>query len=134
MIEKAYKKLRLDALVIQQGRLVENTKSVNKEDLLSMVGCLPVAGGSAGGWLGLRRWLAAGWGHCHWLGAGAAMLLGLHAPPALAAAGRRCAGGLVPRLLTAALHPPPAARRCGTAPSASSPQRPPTSQMRTWMR
>lgn len=37
MIEKAYKKLRLDALVIQQGRLVENTKSVNKEDLLSMV-------------------------------------------------------------------------------------------------
>lgn len=37
VIEKAYKKLRLDALVIQQGRLVENTKSVNKEDLLSMV-------------------------------------------------------------------------------------------------
>lgn len=41
MIEKAYKKLRLDALVIQQGRLVENTKSVNKEDLLSMVGAAP---------------------------------------------------------------------------------------------
>lgn len=37
VIEKAYKKLRLDALVIQQGRLVENTKSVNKDDLLSMV-------------------------------------------------------------------------------------------------
>ena len=37
VIEKAYKKLRLDALVIQQGRLVENTKSVNKEDLLQMV-------------------------------------------------------------------------------------------------
>ncbi len=37
VIEKAYKKLRLDALVIQQGRLVENTKGVNKEDLLSMV-------------------------------------------------------------------------------------------------
>ncbi|PSC72801.1 chromatin-remodeling complex ATPase chain [Micractinium conductrix] len=37
VIEKAYKKLRLDALVIQQGRLVENTKSVNKEDLLNMV-------------------------------------------------------------------------------------------------
>ena len=37
VIEKAYKKLRLDALVIQQGRLTENTKSVNKEDLLSMV-------------------------------------------------------------------------------------------------
>lgn len=37
VIEKAYKKLRLDALVIQQGRLVENTKTVNKDDLLSMV-------------------------------------------------------------------------------------------------
>ena len=37
MIEKAYKKLRLDALVIQQGRLTENTKTVNKDDLLSMV-------------------------------------------------------------------------------------------------
>ena len=37
VIEKAYKKLRLDALVIQQGRLVESTKGVNKDDLLSMV-------------------------------------------------------------------------------------------------
>ena len=37
VIEKAYKKLRLDALVIQQGRLTENTKTVNKEDLLAMV-------------------------------------------------------------------------------------------------
>eukprot|EP00884_Botryococcus_braunii_P010359 jgi/Botrbrau1/19324/Bobra.0073s0055.1 len=37
VIEKAYKKLRLDALVIQQGRLTENTKGVNKDDLLSMV-------------------------------------------------------------------------------------------------
>ena len=37
VIEKAYKKLRLDALVIQQGRLTENTKSVNKDDLLAMV-------------------------------------------------------------------------------------------------
>jgi hypothetical protein len=37
VIEKAYKKLRLDALVIQQGRLVEGTKGVNKEDLLQMV-------------------------------------------------------------------------------------------------
>jgi SWI/SNF-related matrix-associated actin-dependent regulator of chromatin subfamily A member 5 len=37
VIEKAYKKLRLDALVIQQGRLTENTKTVNKEELLSMV-------------------------------------------------------------------------------------------------
>ncbi|WIA10295.1 hypothetical protein OEZ86_000436 [Tetradesmus obliquus] len=38
VIEKAYKKLRLDALVIQQGRLTENQGTkVNKEDLLSMV-------------------------------------------------------------------------------------------------
>lgn len=37
VIEKAYKKLRLDALVIQQGRLTENVKTVNKDDLLSMV-------------------------------------------------------------------------------------------------
>mmetsp|Transcript_40665 Transcript_40665/g.129745 ORF Transcript_40665/g.129745 Transcript_40665/m.129745 type:complete len:932 (+) Transcript_40665:74-2869(+) len=37
VIEKAYKKLALDALVIQQGRLQENTKTVNKEDLLAMV-------------------------------------------------------------------------------------------------
>ena len=37
VIEKAYKKLRLDALVIQQGRLTESTKGVNKDDLLSMV-------------------------------------------------------------------------------------------------
>jgi SWI/SNF-related matrix-associated actin-dependent regulator of chromatin subfamily A member 5 len=38
VIEKAYKKLRLDALVIQQGRLVENSKSkVNKDELLNMV-------------------------------------------------------------------------------------------------
>ncbi|MEW5311445.1 MAG: hypothetical protein WDW38_003160 [Sanguina aurantia] len=38
VIEKAYKKLRLDALVIQQGRLTEgNASKVNKDDLLSMV-------------------------------------------------------------------------------------------------
>ena len=38
VIEKAYKKLRLDALVIQQGRLTDNAAAkVNKEDLLSMV-------------------------------------------------------------------------------------------------
>ena len=38
VIEKAYKKLRLDALVIQQGRLQDNTSAkVNKDDLLSMV-------------------------------------------------------------------------------------------------
>ncbi len=37
VIEKAYKKLRLDALVIQQGRLTDNVKGVNKDDLLQMV-------------------------------------------------------------------------------------------------
>jgi len=37
VIEKAYKKLALDALVIQQGRLQQNTKSVNKDDLANMV-------------------------------------------------------------------------------------------------
>lgn len=37
MIEKAYKKLRLDAMVIQQGRLTDNPKTVGKDDLLSMV-------------------------------------------------------------------------------------------------
>ena len=53
VIEKAYKKLRLDALVIQQGRLTENTKSVNKEDLLSMVryGAEKVFSSEVRGWL-----------------------------------------------------------------------------------
>ena len=38
VIEKAYKKLRLDAMVIQQGRLTENRNTkVNKDDLLNMV-------------------------------------------------------------------------------------------------
>ena len=37
VIEKAYKKLALDALVIQQGRLQQNAKSVNKDDLANMV-------------------------------------------------------------------------------------------------
>jgi SWI/SNF-related matrix-associated actin-dependent regulator of chromatin subfamily A member 5 len=37
VIEKAYKKLRLDALVIQQGRLTQNANKVGKDDLLSMV-------------------------------------------------------------------------------------------------
>ncbi|ONM32108.1 ISWI chromatin-remodeling complex ATPase CHR11 [Zea mays] len=36
VIERAYKKLALDALVIQQGRLAEQ-KTVNKDDLLQMV-------------------------------------------------------------------------------------------------
>lgn len=37
VIEKAYRKLKLDALVIQQGRLTENTKAMNKEELQSMI-------------------------------------------------------------------------------------------------
>jgi hypothetical protein len=37
VIEKAYKKLRLDALVIQQGRLTQGAAKVGKDDLLSMV-------------------------------------------------------------------------------------------------
>lgn len=37
VIEKAYKKLRLDALVIQQGRLTQTAAKVGKDDLLSMV-------------------------------------------------------------------------------------------------
>ncbi|XP_042473875.1 ISWI chromatin-remodeling complex ATPase CHR11-like isoform X2 [Zingiber officinale] len=36
VIERAYKKLALDALVIQQGRLAEQ-KTVNKDELLQMV-------------------------------------------------------------------------------------------------
>ena len=37
VIEKAYKKLALDALVIQQGRLQDSKAAVGKEDLLQMV-------------------------------------------------------------------------------------------------
>eukprot|EP01025_Chloroclados_australasicus_P061699 TRINITY_DN8110_c3_g1_i2.p1 TRINITY_DN8110_c3_g1~~TRINITY_DN8110_c3_g1_i2.p1 ORF type:complete len:1007 (+),score=121.42 TRINITY_DN8110_c3_g1_i2:328-3021(+) len=37
VIEKAYKKLRLDALVIQQGRLTQSNNKASKEDLLNMV-------------------------------------------------------------------------------------------------
>ena len=37
VIEKAYKKLALDALVIQQGRLQENKKNLGKDELLAMV-------------------------------------------------------------------------------------------------
>ena len=37
VIEKALKKLKLDAMIIQQGRLSDNKSSVNKDDLLSMV-------------------------------------------------------------------------------------------------
>ena len=37
IIEKAYKKLALDALVIQQGRLAESKAQVSKDELLGMV-------------------------------------------------------------------------------------------------
>ena len=37
VIEKAYKKLALDALVIQQGRLADQNKTMNKDELQSMV-------------------------------------------------------------------------------------------------
>ena len=37
MIEKALKKLKLDAMVIQQGRMQDSNKTVGKDDLLSMV-------------------------------------------------------------------------------------------------
>lgn len=37
VIEKAYKKLKLDALVIQQGRLQDHKQSMNKDELQSMI-------------------------------------------------------------------------------------------------
>ncbi|KJE94231.1 helicase, variant [Capsaspora owczarzaki ATCC 30864] len=37
IIERAEMKLRLDAMVIQQGRLVEQQKALNKDDMLSMI-------------------------------------------------------------------------------------------------
>jgi SWI/SNF-related matrix-associated actin-dependent regulator of chromatin subfamily A member 5 len=37
IIERAETKLRLDALVIQQGRLVEQNKPLTKEDMLAMI-------------------------------------------------------------------------------------------------
>jgi hypothetical protein len=37
IIERAATKLRLDALVIQQGRLVEQNKPLSKEDMLAMI-------------------------------------------------------------------------------------------------
>lgn len=36
-MERAFKKLFLDAMVIQQGRLMEKNKSANKEELLEMI-------------------------------------------------------------------------------------------------
>lgn len=36
-MEKAEMKLRLDALVIQQGRLTDKQKQLNKEEMLSMI-------------------------------------------------------------------------------------------------
>lgn len=37
IVERAEQKLFLDAIVVQQGRLVEANKSLSKDDLLSMV-------------------------------------------------------------------------------------------------
>lgn len=37
IVERAFKKLFLDAMVIQQGRLMEKNKSANKEELLEMI-------------------------------------------------------------------------------------------------
>ena len=41
VIEKAYKKLALDALVIQQGRLADQNKTMSKDELQQMVTYLP---------------------------------------------------------------------------------------------
>lgn len=37
ILEKAEKKLRLDALVIQQGRLMEKDKKIGKDEMLNMI-------------------------------------------------------------------------------------------------
>lgn len=37
IIERAEMKLRLDRVVIQQGRLVDSTNKVNKDDMLNMI-------------------------------------------------------------------------------------------------
>jgi hypothetical protein len=37
IVEKAEMKLRLDALVIQQGRLADKDKKIGKEEMLSMI-------------------------------------------------------------------------------------------------
>lgn len=37
IIEKAEKKLQLDALVIQQGRLVQQNKALSREEILGMI-------------------------------------------------------------------------------------------------
>jgi SWI/SNF-related matrix-associated actin-dependent regulator of chromatin subfamily A member 5 len=37
IVEKAEMKLRLDALVIQQGRLTQAQKNLGKEEMLSMI-------------------------------------------------------------------------------------------------
>jgi hypothetical protein len=42
VIEKAYKKLRLDALVIQQGRLTENQGSKVSCSSVQSCACLPI--------------------------------------------------------------------------------------------
>jgi SWI/SNF-related matrix-associated actin-dependent regulator of chromatin subfamily A member 5 len=37
IVEKAEMKLRLDALVIQQGRLTDKQKQLNKDEMLNMI-------------------------------------------------------------------------------------------------
>ena len=37
IIERAEMKLRLDAVVIQQGRLVDSTQKIQKDDILNMI-------------------------------------------------------------------------------------------------
>jgi len=39
VLERAWKKLFLDAMVVQQGRLTDKHKSANKDELLEMIRC-----------------------------------------------------------------------------------------------
>ena len=42
MLERAWKKLFLDAMVVQQGRLTDKHKSANKDELLEMIRCVVI--------------------------------------------------------------------------------------------
>lgn len=90
VIEKAYKKLRLDAMVIQQGRLVDNAKD-------KVRGARRCAGW---GWRGLAGWLAAG-------GRGGGAGLGC----SCVCAGRACTAQVLPLLLEEAWVLKPLYRR-----------------------
>lgn len=54
IVEKAEMKLRLDALVIQQGRLAEKQKQLNKDEMLSMIqyGAETIFRSNDGAWVG----------------------------------------------------------------------------------